>query len=99
MLSLKVLFFVLKSVFFFLCLAQLRQSVRRFCAEKLAPHADEIDKKNEFAGMRVSFSAFRVYEYWSDDTEHIDVTCWHAVINLLCCVARNSGKTWERWGC
>lgn len=33
---------------------QLRQTVRKFCAEKLAPYADEIDKKNEFTGMRVS---------------------------------------------
>ncbi|KAG7238471.1 hypothetical protein INR49_030744 [Caranx melampygus] len=33
---------------------QLRQTVRKFCAEKLAPYADEIDKKNEFPGMRVS---------------------------------------------
>ncbi|MEQ2255631.1 hypothetical protein ILYODFUR_015794 [Ilyodon furcidens] len=31
---------------------QLRQTVRKFCAEKLAPYADEIDKKNEFPGMR-----------------------------------------------
>ncbi|XP_026165390.1 isovaleryl-CoA dehydrogenase, mitochondrial isoform X1 [Mastacembelus armatus] len=31
---------------------QLRQTVRKFCAEKLAPYADEIDKKNEFTGMR-----------------------------------------------
>uniref|UniRef100_A0A8C5BGB6 short-chain acyl-CoA dehydrogenase n=1 Tax=Gadus morhua TaxID=8049 RepID=A0A8C5BGB6_GADMO len=36
---------------------QLRNSVRKFLAEKLAPYADEIDKKNEFAGMR---------EYWKD---------------------------------
>lgn len=33
---------------------QLRQSVRKFCAEQLAPYADEIDKKNEFPQMRVS---------------------------------------------
>lgn len=33
---------------------QLRQTVRKFCAEKLAPHADEIDKTNEFPRMRVS---------------------------------------------
>lgn len=33
---------------------QLRQTVRRFCAEKLAPHADDIDKTNEFPRMRVS---------------------------------------------
>ncbi|XP_027856681.1 isovaleryl-CoA dehydrogenase, mitochondrial [Xiphophorus couchianus] len=31
---------------------QLRHTVRKFCAEKLAPYADEIDKKNEFPGMR-----------------------------------------------
>uniref|UniRef100_A0A673C851 Isovaleryl-CoA dehydrogenase, mitochondrial n=1 Tax=Sphaeramia orbicularis TaxID=375764 RepID=A0A673C851_9TELE len=31
---------------------QLRESVRKFCAEQLAPHADEIDKKNEFPEMR-----------------------------------------------
>ncbi|XP_028995807.1 isovaleryl-CoA dehydrogenase, mitochondrial [Betta splendens] len=31
---------------------QLRQTVRKFCAEKLAPYADEIDKKNDFPGMR-----------------------------------------------
>uniref|UniRef100_A0A4W6FEQ7 Isovaleryl-CoA dehydrogenase, mitochondrial n=1 Tax=Lates calcarifer TaxID=8187 RepID=A0A4W6FEQ7_LATCA len=36
---------------------QLRQTVRKFCAEKLAPYADEIDKKNEFTGMR---------EFWKD---------------------------------
>ncbi|XP_059908449.1 isovaleryl-CoA dehydrogenase, mitochondrial [Gadus macrocephalus] len=36
---------------------QLRNSVRKFLAEKLAPYADEIDKKNEFARMR---------EYWKD---------------------------------
>lgn len=28
--------------------------MRKFCAEKLAPHADEIDKTNEFPRMRVS---------------------------------------------
>lgn len=38
-------------VFFF---AQLRQTVRKFCAEKLAPYADDIDKNNEFPRMRVS---------------------------------------------
>ncbi|XP_023684015.1 isovaleryl-CoA dehydrogenase, mitochondrial [Paramormyrops kingsleyae] len=31
---------------------QLRQTVRRFFLEELAPHADEIDKSNEFKGMR-----------------------------------------------
>ncbi|KAF3844899.1 hypothetical protein F7725_008062 [Dissostichus mawsoni] len=31
---------------------QLRHAVRKFCAEKLAPQADEIDKTNEFPGMR-----------------------------------------------
>uniref|UniRef100_A0A3Q3G646 Isovaleryl-CoA dehydrogenase, mitochondrial n=1 Tax=Labrus bergylta TaxID=56723 RepID=A0A3Q3G646_9LABR len=31
---------------------QLRHTVRKFCAEKLAPFADEIDKSNEFPGMR-----------------------------------------------
>uniref|UniRef100_A0A665VT97 Isovaleryl-CoA dehydrogenase, mitochondrial n=1 Tax=Echeneis naucrates TaxID=173247 RepID=A0A665VT97_ECHNA len=36
---------------------QLRQTVRKFCGEKLAPHADEIDKKNEFVGMR---------DFWKD---------------------------------
>ena len=39
----------------FLVFAQLRNSVRKFLAEKLAPYADEIDKKNEFPGMRVSY--------------------------------------------
>lgn len=33
---------------------QLRQTIQRFCQEKLAPYADEIDKKNEFPRMRVS---------------------------------------------
>ncbi|XP_075873955.1 isovaleryl-CoA dehydrogenase, mitochondrial [Nelusetta ayraudi] len=36
---------------------QLRQTVRRFCAEKLAPHADDIDKTNEFPRMR---------EFWKE---------------------------------
>ncbi|KAA0711257.1 Isovaleryl-CoA dehydrogenase, mitochondrial [Triplophysa tibetana] len=36
---------------------QLRQTVQRFCQEKLAPHADEIDKKNEFPRMR---------EFWKE---------------------------------
>ncbi|KAG5265550.1 hypothetical protein AALO_G00243720 [Alosa alosa] len=36
---------------------QLRQSVQRFCAEKLAPYADEIDKTNEFKGIR---------QYWKE---------------------------------
>ncbi|KAK7904351.1 hypothetical protein WMY93_016958 [Mugilogobius chulae] len=31
---------------------QLRQSVRKFCAEQLAPYADEIDKTNEFSQLR-----------------------------------------------
>ncbi|KAJ8399489.1 hypothetical protein AAFF_G00412010 [Aldrovandia affinis] len=31
---------------------QLRQTVQRFCQEQLAPYADEIDKSNEFKGMR-----------------------------------------------
>uniref|UniRef100_A0A667YQC0 Isovaleryl-CoA dehydrogenase, mitochondrial n=1 Tax=Myripristis murdjan TaxID=586833 RepID=A0A667YQC0_9TELE len=31
---------------------QLRQTVRKFCAEKLAPYADDIDKNNDFPGMR-----------------------------------------------
>ncbi|KAL2099102.1 hypothetical protein ACEWY4_005582 [Coilia grayii] len=31
---------------------QLRQMVQRFCSEKLAPYADEIDKTNEFKGLR-----------------------------------------------
>ncbi|KAF3701185.1 Isovaleryl-CoA dehydrogenase, mitochondrial [Channa argus] len=31
---------------------QLRQTVHKFFAEKLAPYADEIDRKNEFPGMR-----------------------------------------------
>lgn len=31
---------------------ELRQTVRRFLAEKLAPYANEIDKENEFKGMR-----------------------------------------------
>ncbi|KAJ8353585.1 hypothetical protein SKAU_G00211520 [Synaphobranchus kaupii] len=31
---------------------QLRQTVQRFCQEQLAPYADEIDKTNEFKGMR-----------------------------------------------
>uniref|UniRef100_A0A674C6I0 Isovaleryl-CoA dehydrogenase n=1 Tax=Salmo trutta TaxID=8032 RepID=A0A674C6I0_SALTR len=37
--------------------SSLRQTVRRFLAEKLAPIADEIDKSNEFVGMR---------DYWKD---------------------------------
>lgn len=36
---------------------QLRQTIRRFLAEKLAPIADEIDKSNEFVGMR---------DFWKD---------------------------------
>uniref|UniRef100_A0A8C2D9T6 Isovaleryl-CoA dehydrogenase, mitochondrial n=1 Tax=Cyprinus carpio TaxID=7962 RepID=A0A8C2D9T6_CYPCA len=36
---------------------QLRQTVQRFCQEKLAPYADEIDKKNEFPRMR---------EFWKE---------------------------------
>ncbi|TWW72068.1 isovaleryl-CoA dehydrogenase, mitochondrial isoform X1 [Takifugu rubripes] len=36
---------------------QLRQTVRKFCEEKLAPYADEIDKNNEFPRMR---------EFWKD---------------------------------
>lgn len=40
----------------FLCFPQLRQTVRKFCAEKLAPQVDEIDKSNEFPGMRVSWN-------------------------------------------
>ncbi|TMS21255.1 Isovaleryl-CoA dehydrogenase, mitochondrial [Larimichthys crocea] len=36
---------------------QLRNTVRKFYAEKLAPQADEIDKKNEFPGMR---------EFWKE---------------------------------
>lgn len=36
---------------------QLRESVQRFCAEKLAPYADEIDKTNEFKGIR---------QYWKE---------------------------------
>uniref|UniRef100_A0A7N6B239 Isovaleryl-CoA dehydrogenase, mitochondrial n=1 Tax=Anabas testudineus TaxID=64144 RepID=A0A7N6B239_ANATE len=35
--------------------AQLRHVVRKFCAEKLAPFADDIDKKNEFPGLRNFF--------------------------------------------
>uniref|UniRef100_A0A672IGZ9 Isovaleryl-CoA dehydrogenase, mitochondrial n=1 Tax=Salarias fasciatus TaxID=181472 RepID=A0A672IGZ9_SALFA len=31
---------------------QLRQTVRKFLSEKLAPYADEIDKTNDFPGMR-----------------------------------------------
>ncbi|KAI1895660.1 hypothetical protein AGOR_G00108510 [Albula goreensis] len=31
---------------------QLRQAVRRFCLDQLAPYAEEIDKSNEFKGMR-----------------------------------------------
>uniref|UniRef100_A0A7N6ABU6 Isovaleryl-CoA dehydrogenase, mitochondrial n=1 Tax=Anabas testudineus TaxID=64144 RepID=A0A7N6ABU6_ANATE len=34
---------------------QLRHVVRKFCAEKLAPFADDIDKKNEFPGLRNFF--------------------------------------------
>lgn len=37
---------------------QLRQTVRKFCEEKLAPYADEIDKNNEFPRMRVSQHLF-----------------------------------------
>ncbi|XP_052001176.1 isovaleryl-CoA dehydrogenase, mitochondrial-like [Xyrauchen texanus] len=36
---------------------QLRQTVQRFFQEKLTPHADEIDKKNEFPCMR---------EFWKE---------------------------------
>ncbi|KAG7275448.1 hypothetical protein CRUP_033181 [Coryphaenoides rupestris] len=36
---------------------QLRNTVRKFYAEKLAPYADEIDKQNEFPGMR---------DFWKD---------------------------------
>ncbi|XP_008398217.1 isovaleryl-CoA dehydrogenase, mitochondrial [Poecilia reticulata] len=36
---------------------QLRHTVRKFCAEKLAPYADEIDKKNEFPGLRDYYKA------------------------------------------
>lgn len=36
---------------------QLRQAVRKFLAEKLAPYADEIDKKNEFVQLR---------DFWKD---------------------------------
>ncbi|TRY55391.1 hypothetical protein DNTS_034411 [Danionella cerebrum] len=36
---------------------QLRQTVQRFCQEKLAPYADEIDKNNEFPRMR---------EFWKE---------------------------------
>lgn len=39
---------------YFCCRMQLRQTVRKFCEEKLAPYADEIDKNNEFPRMRVS---------------------------------------------
>ena len=46
---------VVIDITYFACFSvQLRNSVRKFLAEKLAPYADEIDKKNEFAGMRVS---------------------------------------------
>lgn len=38
----------------FLSFSQLRQTVRKFCEEQLGPHANEIDKKNEFPGLRVS---------------------------------------------
>ncbi|XP_067099595.1 isovaleryl-CoA dehydrogenase, mitochondrial [Osmerus mordax] len=31
---------------------QLRELVRKFCQEKIAPIADEVDKSNEFPGMR-----------------------------------------------
>ncbi|KAM9466903.1 isovaleryl-CoA dehydrogenase, mitochondrial [Clarias gariepinus] len=31
---------------------QLRKTVQRFCQEKLAPYADEIDKSNEFSRMK-----------------------------------------------
>ncbi|XP_017331880.1 isovaleryl-CoA dehydrogenase, mitochondrial [Ictalurus punctatus] len=39
---------------------QLRQTVQRFCQEKLAPYADEIDKANEFPRMR---------EFWKEAGE------------------------------
>lgn len=39
---------------------QLRQTVQRFCQEKLAPFADEIDKSNEFPRMR---------EFWKEAGE------------------------------
>lgn len=43
----------------FCCVMQLRQTVRKFCGDKLAPYADEIDKNNEFPKMRVSQHRFR----------------------------------------
>uniref|UniRef100_A0A8B9KKX5 Isovaleryl-CoA dehydrogenase, mitochondrial n=1 Tax=Astyanax mexicanus TaxID=7994 RepID=A0A8B9KKX5_ASTMX len=39
---------------------QLRQTVQRFCSEKLAPFADEIDKTNDFPRMR---------EFWKEAGE------------------------------
>ncbi|KAK1793496.1 hypothetical protein P4O66_011874, partial [Electrophorus voltai] len=39
---------------------QLRHTVKRFCQEKLAPYADEIDKANEFPRMR---------EFWKEAGE------------------------------
>ncbi|XP_053488759.1 isovaleryl-CoA dehydrogenase, mitochondrial isoform X1 [Ictalurus furcatus] len=39
---------------------QLRQTVQRFCQEKLAPYSDEIDKANEFPRMR---------EFWKEAGE------------------------------
>uniref|UniRef100_A0A8C4NUE0 Isovaleryl-CoA dehydrogenase, mitochondrial n=1 Tax=Dicentrarchus labrax TaxID=13489 RepID=A0A8C4NUE0_DICLA len=48
---------ILKSVACIVSFAQLRQTVRKFCADKLAPYADEIDKNNEFPGLR---------DFWKD---------------------------------
>lgn len=54
----------LKLIVRLVSLAQLRQTVRKFCAEKLAPHADQIDKSNEFPGLRVSWNGLFLPLTW-----------------------------------
>ena len=45
---------------------QLRQSVFQFCQKELAPKAQEIDKTNTFADMKVIFEIY--------------ISCWFCVI-------------------
>lgn len=45
--------------------------MRKFCEEKLAPYADEIDKTNEFPRMRVSNFSHICFGSW--------ITCWKYV--------------------
>ena len=49
---------------------QLRQSVFQFCQKELAPKAQEIDKTNTFADMKVMFEIY-IYIY---------ISCWFCVI-------------------